>query len=253
MDVNGQAAIVTGGASGLGAETARHLARAGAKVALLDLDMDQGRQLAEEIGGVAVACDVADAAGAEDALGQARAAHGPARVAINCAGIGGAKRIVGRDGPMPLADFERVIDVNLIGSFNVMRLAAADMVGLEPMQDGERGVIISTASVAAFEGQVGQAAYSASKGGIVALTLPAARELARWGIRVLAIAPGIFATPMLSGLPQQVQDDLAAQMPFPKRLGSADEYARLAMHMIENLSLNGEVVRLDGALRLSPG
>lgn len=253
MEMQGQAAIVSGGASGLGAETARYLARAGAKVAVLDMDMDRGRELAAEIGGLAVACDVADADGAAAAVTQARAAHGPARVLVNCAGIAGAKRIVGRDGPMPLADFAKVIEVNLIGSFNLMRLAASDMTGLEALADGERGVIISTASVAAFEGQVGQAAYSASKGGIVALTLPAARELARWGVRVLAIAPGVFATPMLQGLPPEVQDGLAAEIPFPKRLGSPSEYAALVMHMIENRHLNGEVVRLDGALRLSPG
>ncbi|MFQ5955655.1 MAG: SDR family NAD(P)-dependent oxidoreductase [Kiloniellales bacterium] len=252
MQVDGQAAIVTGGASGLGAETARRLARAGAKVALFDLDMDQGRRLGGDIGGLAIACDVADAASAEAAVMQAREAHGPARVLINCAGIGEAKRIIGRDGPMPLADFEKVINVNLIGTFNLLRLAAADMIETEPMADGERGIIISTASVAAFEGQIGQAAYSASKGGIVALTMPAARELARWGVRVLAIAPGLFDTPMMHRLPQEAQDSLGAQVPFPNRLGSPSEYAALVMHMIENPMLNGEVVRLDGAIRMQP-
>ncbi len=252
MQVDGQAAVVTGGASGLGAETARWLARAGAKVALLDLDMDRARGLAAEIGGLAVACDVADAAGAEAAVAEARAAHGPARVLINCAGIGGAKRILGRDGPMPLADFAKIVEVNLIGSFNLMRLVAAEMIATQPLADGERGVIISTASVAAFEGQVGQAAYSASKGGIVALTMPAAREFARWGVRVLAIAPGLFDTPMLRRLPKEAQASLGAQVPFPNRLGKPSEYAALAMQMIENPMLNGEVVRLDGAIRMQP-
>ena len=252
MQVDGQTAVVTGGASGLGAETARWLARAGAKVALLDLDMDRARGLAAEIGGLAVACDVADAVGAEAAVAEARAAHGPARVLINCAGIGGAKRILGRDGPMPLADFAKIVEVNLIGSFNLMRLVAAEMIATQPQACGERGVIISTASVAAFEGQVGQAAYSASKGGIVALTMPAARELARWGVRVLAIAPGLFDTPMLRQLPKQAQESLGAQVPFPNRLGKPSEYAALAMQMIENPMLNGEVVRLDGAIRMQP-
>ncbi len=252
MQVDGQTAVVTGGASGLGAETARWRARAGAKVGLLDLDMDRARGLAEEIGGLAVACDVADAAGAEAAVAEARAAHGPARVLINCAGIGGARRILGRDGPMPLADFAKIVEVNLIGSFNLMRLVAAEMIGTEPLADGERGVIISTASVAAFEGQVGQAAYSASKGGIVALTMPAAREFARWGVRVLAIAPGLFDTPMLRRLPKEAQESLGAQVPFPNRLGKSSEYAALAMQMIENPMLNAEVVRLDGAIRMQP-
>jgi NAD(P)-dependent dehydrogenase (short-subunit alcohol dehydrogenase family) len=252
MDVNGQAAIVSGGASGLGAETARYLAGADAKVALLDVNMDGARQVAEGIGGLALACDVADAGSTEAAVAAARAAHGPARVAINCAGIAPPKRIVGRDGPMPLDAFKQVIDVNLIGSFNVMRLAAADMTGLEPLADDERGVIVSTASVAAFEGQVGQAAYAASKGGIVALTLPAARELAAFGVRVLAIAPGLLATPMLMGLSPAVRDSLAAQVPFPSRFGRPAEYAALVMHMIANPLLNGEVVRLDGALRMQP-
>jgi NAD(P)-dependent dehydrogenase (short-subunit alcohol dehydrogenase family) len=252
MEVNGHAALVSGGASGLGAETARALARAGARVALLDVSLEQARGLAEEIGGLAVACDVADAASAEAAVAAARARHGPARIAVNCAGIAPPKRIVGRDGAMPLAEFKKVIEVNLIGTFNVMRLAAADMTGLEPLADGERGVIVSTASVAAFEGQVGQAAYASSKGGVVALTLPAARELAPYGIRVLAIAPGLIATPMLMGLSEEVRDSLAAQVPFPNRFGTPAEYAALVMHMIANPLLNGEVVRLDGALRMQP-
>ena len=252
MDTKGQAVVVTGGASGLGAATARALGAAGAKVAVLDVNEKGAAEVAASIGGVAAACDVADSASAEAALKQAAAAHGPARVLINCAGIGPAKRIVGRDGPMPLADYERVIRVNLIGTFNMMRLAAAAMQKLEPLADGERGVIVSTASVAAFEGQIGQAAYSSSKGGVAALTLPAAREFAQFGIRVLAVAPGIFGTPMLRALPQEAQDSLGASVPFPKRLGEPREFAALVMHCIHNGYLNGEVIRLDGALRLAP-
>ena len=201
MDIKGHAAVVTGGASGLGAATAEELARAGAKVACLDVNLDGARAVAERIGGCAVRCDVTDGEQAAAALAQARDQHGAARILINCAGVGPAKRIVGRDGPMPLADFERVIAINLIGTFNMMRLAAADMQNLSPLADEERGVIISAASVAAFEGQIGQAAYSASKGGVAALTMPAAREFAQFGIRVNAIAPGIFHTPMLMALP----------------------------------------------------
>jgi NAD(P)-dependent dehydrogenase (short-subunit alcohol dehydrogenase family) len=252
MDAKGHAALVTGAGSGLGAATARRLAQAGAKVAVLDINLDGAKSVAAEIGGVAVACDVADAASAEAAVAAARKAHGPARILINCAGIGPAARIVGRDGPMPLQDFARVININLIGSFNLMRLAATDMSKLEPLADGERGLIVSTASVAAYDGQIGQAAYSASKGGIVALTLPAARELARFGIRVNVIAPGIFATPLLLGMPQNVQESLAASIPFPSRFGTADEYAKLVMHMLDNVMLNGEVIRLDGAIRMPP-
>jgi NAD(P)-dependent dehydrogenase (short-subunit alcohol dehydrogenase family) len=248
----GHAALVTGGASGLGAATARKLAVAGAKVALLDVSMDAARAVAAEIGGIAVACDVADAGSTETAIAEARSKHGAARILLNCAGVGPAKRIVGRDGPMPLADFERVIKVNLIGTFNAMRIAGADMATLAPLADEERGVIISTASVAAFEGQVGQAAYAASKGGVASLTLPAAREFAQFGIRVCTIAPGIFATPMLQALPEDVQRSLAASVPFPKVLGSPEQYADLALHIIENRYLNGEVIRLDGALRMAP-
>jgi NAD(P)-dependent dehydrogenase (short-subunit alcohol dehydrogenase family) len=252
MDAKGHAALVTGGGSGLGAATARRLAKAGAKVAVLDINLDGAKAVAAEIGGLAVACDVADAASAEAAVATARQAHGPARVLINCAGIGPAARIVGRDGAMPLQVFSRVNNINLIGSFNLMRLAATDMSKLEPLADGERGLIVSTASVAAYDGQIGQAAYAASKGGIVALTLPAARELARFGIRVNVIAPGIFATPLLLGMPQPVQDSLAASIPFPSRFGTGDEYAKLVMHMLENVMLNGEVIRLDGAIRMPP-
>jgi NAD(P)-dependent dehydrogenase (short-subunit alcohol dehydrogenase family) len=252
MNPQGQAALVTGAASGLGAATARQLAEAGAKVALLDLNIEAARSLAAEIGGVAIACDVTDADGAAAAVAEARGQHGLARILINCAGIGPAKRIVGREGPMPLADFERVIRINLIGTFNMLRLAAADMTALAPNEAGERGVIISTASVAAFEGQMGQAAYASSKGGVAALTLPAARELAQFGIRVLAIAPGIFGTPMLRALPADVQESLGASVPFPKRLGEPDEFAALVLHCIANGYLNGEVIRLDGALRMAP-
>ncbi len=252
MDVKGCAAVVTGAASGLGAACAAQLAEAGARVAVLDVNIDGARAVAERIGGIAVRCDVSDADGAAKAIAEARERHGAARILINCAGIGPAKRIVGRDGPMPLGDFEQVIRINLIGSFNMMRLAAADMATLEPLADGERGVIISTASVAAYEGQIGQAAYSASKGGIVALTLPAARELSQFGIRVLAIAPGIFLTPLLQGLSDEVQASLAAAVPGPKRLGQPEEFAALALHCITNGYLNGEVIRIDGALRMAP-
>jgi len=252
MQVKAHAAIVTGGGSGLGAATARALAGAGAKVAVLDINEAAAKAVAAEIGGTAVLCNVADAGSAEKAVAAARAAHGAARILINCAGIGPASRIVGRDGPMPLDAFRQVIEINLIGSFNLMRLAAADMIALEPLADGERGVIVSTASVAAYEGQIGQAAYAASKGGIVALTLPAAREFARSGIRVNTIAPGLFATPLLLGMPQPVQDSLAASVPFPSRFGTPQEYAKLALHIIDNAMLNGETIRLDGALRMPP-
>jgi len=252
MDIKGHAAVVTGGASGLGAATAEELARAGAKVACLDVNLDGARAVAERIGGCAVRCDVTDGEQAAVALAQARDQHGAARILINCAGVGPAKRIVGRDGPMPLADFERVIAINLIGTFNMMRLAAADMQNLSPLADEERGVIISAASVAAFEGQIGQAAYSASKGGVAALTMPAAREFAQFGIRVNAIAPGIFHTPMLMALPEEAKKSLAAAVPFPKLLGRPDQFASLARHIIENTYINGEVIRLDGALRMAP-
>jgi NAD(P)-dependent dehydrogenase (short-subunit alcohol dehydrogenase family) len=252
MDIRGQAAIVTGGGSGLGAATARMLAAAGGKVAILDVNDKAAAALAIEIDGIAIPCNVTDGAATEKALAKAAAEHGPARIVLNCAGVGPAKRIVGRDGPMPLADFARVIDINLIGTFNVMRLAAAAMAPLEPLQDGERGIIVCTASVAAYEGQIGQAAYAASKGGVVSLVLPAAREFAQFGIRVNAIAPGIFTTPMLHALPEGAQQSLAASVPFPKLLGQPPQFAALVQHMIENRYLNGEVVRLDGALRMAP-
>jgi len=252
MEIEGQAAIVSGGGSGLGRATARAFAAAGVKVAILDINQAAADEAARETGGLAIPTDVSNAKSVEDAFAAARKRHGPARIAVNCAGIGTAGRIVGRDGPLPLEAFRRVIEVNLIGSFNVMRLAAVEMSALDPLADGERGVIISTASVAAYEGQIGQAAYGASKGGVVSLTLPAARELARYGVRVVAIAPGIFATPMLAGLASNVRDSLAASIPFPQRLGRPDEYAALVLHLCQNTMINGEVVRLDGALRMAP-
>jgi NAD(P)-dependent dehydrogenase (short-subunit alcohol dehydrogenase family) len=252
MDIKGHAAIVTGGASGLGAATAEMLAAAGAKVACLDVNLAGAQAVAAKIGGIAVQCDVTSSDQAVAALAQARAQHGAARILMNCAGIGPARRIVGRDGPMPLAEFEKVIEINLIGTFNMMRLVAADMQGLSPLADGERGVIISTASVAAFEGQIGQPAYAASKGGVAALTMPAAREFAQFGIRANAIAPGIFHTPMLSALPEEAQKSLAAAVPFPKLLGRPEQFAALVRHIIENTYINGEVIRLDGALRMAP-
>jgi len=252
MQVKGHAAVVTGGASGLGAATARALAKAGAKVAVLDVNEAAARAIASEIGGIAVLCDVSDARSADAAIAKAREAHGAARIAVNCAGIGPAARIVGKEGPLELDQFRRVIEINLIGTFNILRLTAADMIKLEPLGDGERGVIVSTASVAAFEGQIGQAAYAASKGGIVSLALPAAREFARSGIRVNTIAPGLFATPLLLGMPQNVQDSLAASVPFPSRFGKPEEYAATILHIIDNPMINGECVRLDGALRMQP-
>ncbi|PWV97524.1 NAD(P)-dependent dehydrogenase (short-subunit alcohol dehydrogenase family) [Hoeflea marina] len=252
MDANGKSAIVTGGGSGLGAATARALAAAGARVALFDINLEQAEKVAAEIGGIAIACDVSDAAAGEAAVARAAEAHGDARILVNCAGIAPAGRVVGREGPHDLNLFRKVIEVNLIGSFNMLRLVADRASKLEPLADGERAIIISTASVAAFDGQIGQAAYAASKGGIHAMALPIARELARFGIRVMTIAPGIFGTPMLMGMPQEVQDSLGASVPFPSRLGKAEEYASLAMHMIGNVMLNGETVRLDGAIRMAP-
>src|ERR1700733_14588376 len=251
MKLTGVAAIVTGGGSGLGRATAEALAARGAKVAIFDLNPAAGEEAARALGGLAIAGDVADEASAGAAIAKAAAAHGPARVLVNCAGVGVAKRVVGRDGPHPLADFDRVIRVNLIGTFNMIRLASAAMSKLEPI-DGERGVVISTSSIAAYDGQIGQAAYSASKGGVVAMMLPLARELAQFGVRVNAIAPGIFMTPMLFGLPQAAQDSLGASVPFPARLGQPAEYAALAVHIVENGYINGETIRIDGALRMAP-
>jgi len=252
MNPQGQAALVTGAGSGLGGATAAKLAARGAKVALLDINIAAAKAAAAKIGGLAIACDVTQGDATAAAIAEARAAHGPARILVNCAGVGPAKRIVGRDGPQPLEEFERVIKINLIGTFNALRLAAADMQTLPPLDDGERGVIVMTASVAAYEGQVGQAAYAASKGGVQSLTLPAARELAQFGVRVATVAPGIFSTPMLAALPEEVQQSLAASVPFPKLLGKPEQYADLVLHIVENRYINGETIRLDGALRMAP-
>ncbi len=252
MQIKDCAALVTGGGSGLGAATAALLASLGARVTVVDINQDAAKAQALTIGGLGIKCDVGDAASAEAAFAEARAAHGPVRILVNCAGIGTAGRIVSREGPLALEAFERVIRVNLIGSFNMLRLAAAEMSDAEPFEGGERGVIVNTASVAAYEGQIGQPAYAASKGGIVALTLPAARELARAGVRVMTIAPGLFHTPMVDGLPAEVQASLGAGIPYPPRLGRPAEYAALVEHIVRNQFLNGEVIRLDGALRMPP-
>jgi len=253
MKIHGHSAIVTGGASGPGEATARELARLGAKVALFDVNMALAEKVAAEIGGVACACDITNTDSVDAALAKAAAAHGPARILMNIAGIGGAKRLVQRDGSAaPLEDFAKVVGVNLIGSYNVTRLAVAEMAKLDPMDDGERGVVMFTASVAAFDGQVGQQAYSASKGGLVGMTLPMARDLAQYGIRVCTVAPGLFLTPLLAQLPEETQKSLAASIPFPKRLGQPAEFASMAVQTVTNGHLNGEVIRLDGALRMAP-
>jgi NAD(P)-dependent dehydrogenase (short-subunit alcohol dehydrogenase family) len=253
MNIQGQAALVTGGASGLGEATARELARLGAKVAVLDVNLELAQKVAADIGGIACPCDITSAESVTAAIARAAEAHGPARICMNIAGIGTAKRVVQKDGnPAPLEDFARVVTINLIGAYNVTRLFAAACAKLPALEDGERGVVLFTASVAAFDGQVGQQAYSASKSGLVGMTLPMARDLAQHGIRVCTIAPGLFATPLMKQLPEPVQQSLAASIPFPPRLGKPEEFAQLAAHIVTNTHLNGEVIRLDGALRMAP-
>jgi 3-hydroxyacyl-CoA dehydrogenase / 3-hydroxy-2-methylbutyryl-CoA dehydrogenase len=248
MDLNDIGALVAGGASGLGEATARELAARGARVTIADLNDEKGAPLAGELGGAFVKTDVTD----EEQVRAAAASVEGLRLAVSCAGIGWAERTVGREGPAALQPFETVVRVNLIGTFNVLRLAAAAMAEGEPDAEGERGAVVMTASIAAYDGQIGQTAYAASKGGVVGLTLPAARDLARLGIRVCTIAPGLFDTPLLAALPQEARDALGASIPFPPRLGRPEEYARLACHIAENTMLNGEVLRLDGALRMAP-
>lgn len=252
MKIEGSSALVTGGGSGLGAATARLLAQRGAVVHVFDRNRQAAEAVAGEIGGVALAGDVTSEADAAAALDTAARAGDGLRILVNCAGIGVAGRILGKSGPMPLADFETVIRVNLVGTFNMMRLAAERMATLPEREDKARGVIVNTASVAAFEGQIGQAAYAASKGGIVSLALPAAREFARFGIRVNTVAPGIFMTPLLHNLPQEAQESLAAAIPYPSRLGDPTEFADAVRFVIENQYINGEVIRLDGAIRMQP-
>lgn len=252
MNIEGVAAIITGGASGLGEGTAERLAAKGAKVTILDLNEDTGTALARKIGGHFVRVDVTDDQAVADAISEAEAVHGKARILVNCAGIAPPAKVIDRDGqPLPLASFSKIVSINLIGSFNVLSKFAAALHTAEPVGE-ERGVVINTASVAAYDGQIGQAAYAASKGGVVGMTLPIARELARYGIRVMTIAPGIFWTPLLATLPQEAQDSLGHQVPFPSRLGQPDEYAQLVESIVTNPMLNGETIRLDGAIRMAP-
>lgn len=252
MNPSGQVAVVTGGGSGLGEATARALATKGAKVALFDVGIKNAEAVASDIGGIAVKCDVSSADEGEAAFEEVGKKLGDARILINCAGIGIAMKTTSKEGAHSLDLYRKVIEVNLVGTFNMIRLFAVRAEKLEPLDGGERGVIVNTASVAAFDGQIGQAAYSSSKGGIVGMTLPVARDLARAGIRVCTIAPGIFRTPMLAGLPQEAQDSLGQQVPFPPRLGEPAEYGALATHIVENQMLNGETIRLDGAIRMAP-
>lgn len=252
MKFSGVSAVITGGASGLGAATAEALAGEGAHVALWDMNAEKGEALAKKLGGVFASVDVADEASVKSALAATIDANGAPRILVNCAGIAVAMKTVGKDGAHRLDLYRKVVDVNLVGTFNCIRLVAAEMEKLDPLTDGERGVIINTASVAAFEGQIGQAAYAASKGGVAAMTLPVARDLMNIGVRCNTIAPGIFWTPMMAGMDQKVQDALAAMVPFPKRLGKPEEFASLALEICRNAMLNGAVIRLDGAIRMQP-
>ena len=252
MNPSGQIAVVTGGGSGLGEATARALAAKGAKVALLDVGIKNAEAVAADIGGIAIKCDVSSAEAGEAAFEEVTGKLGTPRILVNCAGIGIAMKTTGKEGAHSLDLYRKVIEVNLIGTFNMIRLFAVRAEAQEPLEGGERGVIVNTASVAAYDGQIGQAAYSSSKGGVVGMTLPVARDLARAGIRVCTIAPGIFRTPMLAGLPQDAQDSLGQQVPFPPRLGEPAEYGALACHIVENQMLNGETIRLDGAIRMAP-
>lgn len=251
MDINGVSAIVTGGGSGLGEATARALAAKGAKVAIIDLQDDKARAVAADIGGIAVRADVTSEADIRAALAAAAEAHGVVRIAVNCAGVAPAARVVGKKGPHPLEQFQKVVNINLVGTFNVIRLVAEGLMEADPVGE-ERGVIVNTASVAAFDGQIGQAAYAASKAGVADMTLPVARDLAQYGVRVCTIAPGLFLTPMLLGLPEEAQKSLGQQSPFPSRLGNPSEYASLAVQIVENPMLNGETIRLDAAIRMAP-
>lgn len=252
MRIEGSAAIVVGGASGLGEATARRLHEQGAVVTIADVNAEKGQALARELGVEFVACDVREESQVRAAVERATATAGGLRIAVCCAGTGWAQKVAGSKGPHPLLPFETIIGINLVGTFNVLRFAASAMIGNDPLEDGERGVCVNTASIAAFDGQIGQIAYSASKGGVVGMTLPAARDLAQYGVRVNTIAPGLFDTPLLAALPEEARQTLGAGVPFPQRLGSPAEYAQLAGHIIENRMLNGEVIRLDGALRMPP-
>jgi NAD(P)-dependent dehydrogenase (short-subunit alcohol dehydrogenase family) len=252
MRIEGSAALVLGGASGLGEATARALHGRGAAVTVADVNAEKGEAVAGELGAQFVACDVREEDQVQAAVARAAGGDGGLRVAVCCAGTGWAQKVAGSQGPHPLLPFETIVSINLIGTFNAMRFAAAAMIANEPLEDGERGVCVNTASIAAFDGQVGQIAYSASKGGVVAMTLPAARDLAQYGIRVNTIAPGLFDTPLLAALPEEARQKLGAGVPFPQRLGAPDEYAQLACELIENRMLNGETIRLDGALRMPP-